>query len=431
MKLGPTFAMGLALAFGAVSLASGPAFAADDGAKPKKEKKAKAPKPAKTPPISPKFSAFYNSAFSTIEKKDYAGATALLDGGRGVAASPYENYLVEQLYYKMAAQQENRPEVLKRAISSLATGGTPESDVSRLNWLAGNLAYDANDYATAVKYLTEADRLNYPDKNYLISLANASFKTNNFAAGAVAVEKAIADSAAKGQKAPEAWYRVTAREAGKAGQPAEAAKWTARYIKDYNNTIAWNYGLATFRDSNRLNPAIQIDLFRLMRDTGSLTGLQDWLDYAALAQESALPGEASAVIDEAFAKMPESKTAKSTSGTLIFVDRKREADAMIAADKAGLATSEKIATNNKDGKVAANTGNTYLAYGNYEKAVQFYDMALSKGGATVDVNAVQVRRGIALSRLGRKDEARTAFNATQGAYRELASFWQLYLDTRP
>ncbi|WP_204307115.1 tetratricopeptide repeat protein, partial [Klebsiella aerogenes] len=52
-----------------------------------------------------------------------------------------------------------------------------------------------------------------------------------------------------------------------------------------------------------------------------------------------------------------------------------------------------------------------LAAGDNARALELYDAALAKGGA--DANEINLHRGIALQRLGRKEEAKTAFQAVK------------------
>ena len=108
-------------------------------------------------------------------------------------------------------------------------------------------------------------------------------------------------------------------------------------------------------------------------------------------------------------------------------ERLVDAKARIPADRASVSTDEKRAAAAADGRLAANTGSAYLAYGDYAKAIDLFRLAQKKGG--VDADTVQMRLGIALARLGQKDAAREALKAVTGAERkELASFWLLWLD---
>ena len=95
-----------------------------------------------------------------------------------------------------------------------------------------------------------------------------------------------------------------------------------------------------------------------------------------------------------------------------------------------MVSDEKRAPAAADGRLAANTGSAYLAYGDYAKAIDLFRLAQKKGG--IDADVVNTRLGIALSRSGQKDDARAAFQAVTGAARkDVAQFWLLWLDQAP
>ncbi|MBP7136821.1 MAG: hypothetical protein KBA57_10700, partial [Sphingomonadaceae bacterium] len=179
-----------------------------------------------------------------------------------------------------------------------------------------------------------------------------------------------------------------------------------------------------YRDGAHLDGQPSLDLFRLMRLTKSLAGERDFFEYASLAIDRALPGEAKSTIEEGFATGVVSKTSRAVNEVLTLATNK------IATDRASIATSEKQANAaGATGKPAAGAGDAYLGYGEDAKAIAFYKMALQKGG--VDMDQVNTRLGIALARSGQKDEARKYLSAVNGARADIAKYWMLYLDLQP
>ena len=195
------------------------------------------------------------------------------------------------------------------------------------------------------------------------------------------------------------------------------------WVRAYPNVVNWREALALYRDTGKLEPLVQLDVFRLMRQTKSLTGERDFYDYAAVANERALPGEAKSVIEEGYASLAIPKTSRPVAEMLTLANGK------LAADQASVTADEKRARASAESKIAANTGNAYLAYGNTEKAIELLRLALSKPG--VDADTVNTRLGIALTKAGQKAEARTTFGLVKGVRTETAKFWLLYLDLNP
>jgi tetratricopeptide (TPR) repeat protein len=413
MKFGSLAALGLVLAVGGVSATATEAFAKD-----------KAPKAAKPQPISKGLIPSVQVAQKAIIAKQYPEALAAIAAGEANAVTPYDKYVVASLRLNIATEQKDRPAQISSVYAIIASGGMPAADVGKLNYYAGQFSFEDKKYADALRYFAVADQANYPDKSYLITVADANFKLGNFAAGSTALEKAIVAETAAGRKPAENWYAFAITQANKAKLPAESARWTASYIKAYPTPVVWNKALATYRDTGKLDPQIQLDVFRLMHDAKGLSGAQDYYDYAAVATERGLPGEAKTIIIEGYDSGAVSRTIPQIKERLV------DAEAKIGPDRAALPGLETKSAASADGKLASSTGNAFLAYGENAKALSFYDMALKKGG-TIDVNAVNLRRGIALSRLGRKPEARTAFQTVGGPQKDLAGFWLIFLDTNP
>ena len=89
---------------------------------------------------------------------------------------------------------------------------------------------------------------------------------------------------------------------------------------------------------------------------------------------------------------------------------------------------EKQAAAAPQGRIASNTADAFLSYGQYDKAAKLYRTALQKG--SVDANVVNTRLGIALALGGHKAEAEAAFKQVSGARTDLAGFWLLWLSQR-
>jgi hypothetical protein len=422
MKLASSAAFGLILSLGMLSVAA-PSMA-QDAAKPAKEKKAKPGKAPKAAPFSKEFQPVIMAVDKAFKEKKNDEVLTLLADGAAKAQNPTEAHWVER-YRMMAHGAKNDKASQKKALyAMLATGGVPAADIGLFNFYGGAFAYEDNQFADAVRYYSASEAAGYVGQDYLVNFANAYFQTGNFELGSTTLTRAIKAEAAAGKKAPENWYRVAISQAAKTKNNAGISTWLNSYVVAYPTPKVWNLALAIYRDSAKIDPQIQLDVFRLMRDTGALAGAQDYFDYAAVSTERGLPGEAKIILDEGFAKGAISKTTRQLQ------ERLNDAEAKIPADKSSLPGLEKRAAGEADGRLAANTGNAFLAYGENAKALALYDIAIQKKGS-FDMNALNLRRGIVLSRLGRKEEAKASFQSVTGLQKELASFWLLYLSLKP
>ena len=412
MKLVSTVSLGLLLALGTAGSIA-PAFAA---------KKEKAPEPAKLI-LSKEFRAALGTTQADIKAGKLEDARTKVAATDLVAKSPDEKYVAAAVRLELASALKDQKMQAAAVNAMIASGSTPAADLPKFNFYAGEFAYISGDYANSIRLLTEADRLGYRSVDLLLRLAEGNFKINKLSEGLGYIERAIAFETKEGRVAPESWYARAASMAFKAKASVEVSKWTRAQVKAFPSIQNWRSALVTYRDTNKLDGQVQLDLFRLMRETKSLAGERDYYEYAALATERALPGEAKSVIEEGFALGTVSKTSQAVR------ERLAEATGKIPADRASVTVDEKRAGNAADGKLAANTANAFLAYGDNAKAIEMFRLSLKKGG--VDMDTINTRLGIALARSGQKAEARTALAMVKGPRKEVSDFWTLWIDLNP
>lgn len=414
MKTVSRAAIGIAFAMGvAVPLAVSPALA---------EKKEK-PAPAKQWQLSKEFRAAYVAADAAV-KANAPDAVTKIEAAEATVKNGDEKYIAGTLRLTLGQATKNPKLQADGIMAMIASGSAAAVDAPKLNMAAGQLAYQAGNYVDAKKYLAESIRLGNPGVDAHLLLAEANFKAGTTQEGLGALDAAIKAEQAAGRKAPPEWYGRGAAMAYKAKMNSETAKWTREQVRAYPTSENWRSALVIYRDGTTLDNQAMLDLFRLMHDTKALAGERDFFEYASLAVTGALPGEAKAVIEEGFASGAVSKSSRAVS------ERLTDANNKIASDKASVIADEKRAASAPDGRLAANTGSAYLAYGDYAKAIDLFRLAQKKGG--IDADVVNTRLGIALARSGQKDAAKAAFQAVTGATRkDIAQFWLLWLDQAP
>lgn len=415
MKTVSRAAMGLALALGAVgTLAVSPAVA--------KEKK-EAAAPQKVWKLSKEFRAAYVPAEAAV-KANAPDALAKIAAVEAVSKEADEKYIAGTLRLNLGQTTKDPKLQYEGIVAMVSSGSASPADAAKLNFAAGQLSYQAANYADSKKYLAEAIRLGVPDVNARLLLGEANFKLGTVNEGLAALADAIKAEEAAGRKAPPEWYGRAASMAYRAKLLGETSNWTRAQVKAYPTPENWRSALVIYRDSNKLENQSAIDLFRLMHDTNALAGERDFFEYASLALTGALPGEAKTVIEEGFASGAVSKSSRAVA------ERLTDATAKIGPDKASVVADEKRAAAAPDGRLAANTASAYLAYGDNAKAIDLFKLAQKKGG--IDADTVNTRLGIALARSGQKDAARAAFQAVSGPVRkDIAQFWLLWLDQAP
>jgi len=417
-------ALGLALAAG-IGMTS-PTLA-------QKNKKADAAAAQQAGGWSPKLGKEFRNIAANLQKaiqaKDFAGAQAQLPAAEAGAQSADEKFILGQFKLQIATGTNDIPGQERAIAEMLATNTGPAELRPQLLFYQGQFAYKANNFPVAIQALNAAQQAGYapkgpdgqPTQDVNLLIAESYFKSNQVQQGLSAVERAIQAEKAAGRKPPQDWYGRAASMAYKAKIMPEVAKWTRLQVVDYPSPENWRSALVIYGDANRFDDQTQLDLMRLQRFAGALSGERDYYEYALLADKVGLPGEAKAIVDEGRTKGAYNASSKAINeiGTL--------AGTKVAADRASLAAAERSAGAAANGRSALGTGDAYFGYGDYAKAAAMYRLALQKGG--IDANTANLRLGMALAKAGQTAEAKQAFAAvTSGPRAEIAQFWTLWVD---
>jgi tetratricopeptide (TPR) repeat protein len=367
------------------------------------------------------------AADAALKVKDLATADTQITAAEAAVKNDDERYYAAWLRLQLELERKNQPAQMKALQTLWTSPKTPADRVnaygSIYNYMLGDQLIQQKKPAEAITALIKARELGATQPDLPVLLANAYAATGKQAEAVAEVDRAIQASKAAGRKAPAEWYKFAIPRVNQLGDRAATATWLTRFIQDYPTVQNWRWGISVFGLGSSTDRAEKLNLYRLMRSTNALAGRSDYADYAYTAQQAGLPWEAVEAIDAG------RKAGAVPSGD---ADTQRIYTASQGAVKAegSLDALAKKAAGGANGSSAAQTGDAFLASGNYARAVELYDVALQKGGVNAD--QINLQRGIALARLGRKDEAKAAFQAVKaGSNANLALLWQASVDFPP
>lgn len=419
MKFVSSLALAVMLSVGVSAVSAEPAVA-------QKRKKDEPQEPQLQ--VSDAFRKAAVAAQTALQAKDFATADTQLTAAEALVTNDDERYFAAALRLPLEANKNNNAGIQRALDVLLASPKTPPADQARFNFLRGSMALDAKKDAEAIPYLERARQLGSTERDLPLLLGRAYVNTGKVNEGVAEVERAMQAEKAAGRKPPEAWYSYVVSRLYQSGDRSATADWQMRQVREYPSAENWRKILIVYRDSlgrdkKPLDKAQRLDLFRLMRTIGALADQSDYLDYASAALDRGLPWEAVAAIDagKAAGKVP----ASDPNFTRIY----SSAQTAVKSEQP-LATYEKQAVAAATGATAAETGDAYLASGNYAKAAEMYALALTKGG--VNESDVNLHLGVALANVGRKDEAKAAFaKVTTAPNSDIARFWTAWLEMPP
>ena len=413
MNFASKLALAAVLSLGTTALTVAPAAAQ------KKDDKKADPNALK---VSDEFRKPAAIAEAAVKAKDWATAEPSIVTAEAAAKNDDEKYYAAWLRLQLELSRGNEnaqiPALQILSVNPRTAPDAKNAYNARLNFLLGKAAASQKKHAEVITYMAKARELGEKNLDIPLMMANAYAATGKNVEAAAEARNAIEAAKATGQKAPEAWYQFAIPKAIATGNRETSYDWLAYYLKDYPTVKNWRWAIEVLgqgaKGTDRAGKIERIDLYRLRRITNSLADRGDYADYAYAAQSSGLPWEAISVIEEG-----------RKNGKLPTTDP--DGNRTFTAAQAGVKSSPSLATLASQGGVG--NADALLAAGDNENALKLYDAALAKGG---DANEINLHRGIALQRLGRKDEAKTAFQAVKtGPFVNVALLWQVSLDTPP
>lgn len=341
-----------------------------------------------------------DQAFAAIEKED-------------------DRFLAGNLAVNLGSAVQD-PSLQRRGIKAmLASGKSDAAKVPHFNAVAGQLAYQAGDYAEAHHYLQQAVDGGYTDNNSEVILAEAYISDNKEPQGIAVLKRALEGRKASGSLAPDAWYRRGLISAYKAELLDETAEFGAMLIVDYPAPENVGAAVTILRELGGFGSQETLDLMRLMGRSNSYAEERDYVEYIQAADPRRLPGEVIEVIAAGLA------AGKLRADDTFVSDAKAQASGRETDDRAGLASYAQDARK-PSASVATVTGaaDALLSYGDAALAEELYILALGKGAS--DQPEVFTRLGIAQLDQGKYAEAQASFGQVTGKRAAIAILWSAY-----
>ena len=348
-----------------------------------------------------------------------AAAKAAVDAAIATVTGPDDKLTAGTLMLNLGSKAE-KAEYQRQGLAMILESGVADpATLPKLNGAAGQLAYQAKDYANAERYLQAAIDGGNTDPSLKVYLGETYISNNQVAKGIVIFKAALQQSKANGKLAPESWYRRGLASAYRAKAVNEAAEFGAMMIQDHPTSTNVGVAVTIVRELANYGMQDSLDLLRLMGRTKSYAEARDYIEYIEAADPRRLPGETLDVIAAGVA------SGKLRANDMVVSESKAQATGRLAADKASLAGYEADARKATATEITiSGAADALLSYGMAAKAEELYTLALAKPG--VDANRAHTRLGIAQLDQGKYAEAQASFAKVTGPRIALAKLWAGY-----
>jgi Flp pilus assembly protein TadD len=353
---------------------------------------------------------------------DWAAVQALLPAAQAAAVGPDAQYLVAKAQLGVALGTNNNALQLQALDALIASTVTPQAELTSILNARASRAFDAQDFQTSERMFARLLELNPNDERVRNNLSIVRQRLGNTSGAAETLMQTIQAGEASGQLASEDSYRRALALAYTARDRAKSLDLAARLARAYPTGRNWRDATRIYHELARPNATLSLDAYRLARAAGALEGEADYLLFAQTLDQSGLPGETKAVIEEGIARRAFAATRPGVGQMLSTANRR------INEDRAGLAAQTTQARNAPQGRLARAVADALYGYGRYAEAADLYRVAATKTGE--DRNLLNLRLGASLAMAGQRAEAETALRAVSGESSDLAKLWLAWLARR-
>jgi tetratricopeptide (TPR) repeat protein len=379
---------------------------------------------ADKPKNSEKLAKPLKEAHDDLNAKKFPEAIAKLKEADGTAGkTPYDQHLINDMLAFAYIKTTDYADAAKAMEAELDDGFTTPSEQQQKTRALAAMHYQLKNYDKAIEFGQRAVKGGFAEEETR-KIVGQSYYLKGDWKNTLKFEEGMVDASIKAGASPNSEaLQLVLSACVKMDDTACTTKALEKLVTYYPKPEYWSNLLFGMMKETANSDANTLQTFRLMSEVDVLKSADDYIELAQLAMDAGSPGEAQRALQRGFDKN-------------VFADQRNKekaqrlldkAKAKAAADQPTLDKIAKQADAAPTGQQNAGMGLAYLGYGQYDKAVDEYTKAITKGGLKNQAET-QLMLGISQLKAGHKDEAIKAFKAVKGdaILERLASLWALH-----
>jgi tetratricopeptide (TPR) repeat protein len=358
------------------------------------------------------------AAQAAIQKKNWNLALTKIKEAQAIQPrTAYEDYKINELLWYVYLQQGRNADAARVLEQQIASGQMPANErVQRTKTLA-QLYFRAGSYGKAVQLGNQYLKSVPGDQDVQLLVAQAYFQQKDYKAAVAAADRIIKS----GQRPSEDLLQLLLRSSYELKDQEGTAKALQQLLTYYPSPETWSRLLdGIIQQTNHDHELLA--LYRLAEDVGALTKSRQYLDMSQALYVGGFAIESERIMEKGLAANV------FTGEELVRAQRTRDTARKKAdEDRKALAGADSALAAAKTADAAYNLGKLYFSAGEYAKAAAAMSKALSLPGLP-DADDANMEMGVAYARLGKKAEAKKAFDAVKDPeFAEVAKLWKLHL----
>lgn len=241
------------------------------------------------------------------------------------------------------------------------------------------------------------------------TLGRLHMQASQYAEACQNLGKAIDLATSGGQKPKETWFQLRDRCFIETKDNASRLANLESLVREYPDKEYYSRIVAMYQAQSKDDRTVMLNAYRVAVSDpqGGLATVGGYLGYADTALVAGSPGEAARGLERGMKEgiVPSA----GTNQQLVS-----QAKTAVASDKKTLPGEAAAAAKNPKGEVDVKVGLGYFSTGDYAQAVEAIRRGIAKGGVA-RLDDANLLLGAALLELGKRDEARAAFEAAKAA----------------
>ena len=344
------------------------------------------------------------------------------------APNPLEIFTIERLRAVVNMAAGNSAAAGKALEKALLTErGTTPDRVALMEHLV-LIQYRAKQYADAAVWAGRYLALGGQREQLRQVQGQALYLSGQFQPAVDILQPRLAAELAAGRVPDEVDIRLLASAFQQLKNTTAYASTLETLVRFYPKPEVWADLLFRVMQRKDFPAYLEIDLRRLMQQTGAITSMADALDHAQLAITAGYPAEAKKVLELAKVNtQPDAPEDVTKLNNLLA-----EATRLQAEDDKQLPQLDAQLAQARDGNPLVNMGLNLALGGQAPRGAALIAQGIEKGGLR-QPEAARLRLAFAHHLAGQKDQARQALQTLTGASSEalLARLWLLHLQAKP
>ncbi len=376
----------------------------------KKKEEAAAAQEGPQPEYTDEFRKLAAPAQKFVNDKQWAEAMAAMPAIEALPLNADEKKVVAT-WKLQATQGSGDQEGFAAAIETfLREGYTAPDQIGVMHrQLAAHYSAKSDKEKTAYHFQKFVEATPDVEPDELETLARLHMQVSNYAAGSTWLGKAINLATSKGQTPKEPWFQLRDKALIETKDTAGRLANLEALVGYYPNKEYYSRIVAIYQTESKDDRVVMLNAYRLAitDPQGGLATVGGYLNYADTALVAGSPGEAQRALERG---MKESIVPSAGTNQQLL----QEAKNAVAADRRSLPAEAIAAEKNAKGEVGVKVGLGFYSTGDYAQAVPAIQKGIAKGGVARADDA-NMLLGASLLELGRRDEARAAFEAAAAA----------------